>query len=62
MTLPAELKKWAAIGSGAGIEISGPQGSESLHIGAVRVRPAGARVLGGFTVEDFPHQPAGVST
>ncbi len=60
MTIPAELKKWAAIGSGAGIEISGPHGSESLHVSAVRVRPSGARVLGGFTVEDFPHQAAGV--
>ena len=60
MTMPRELKKWLAIGSGAGIEISGPHGSESLHISAVRVRPNCARVLGGFTVEDFPHQAAGV--
>src|SRR5262249_46281959 len=60
MTIPAELKKWAAIGSGAGIEISGPQSAESLHVSAVGVRPSGTRVLGGFTVEDFPHQAAGV--
>jgi Tfp pilus assembly protein PilN len=52
------LKKWAAIGSGAGLEIGGPRGSESLRISAVRVRPQGARVLGGFTIEDFQHQPA----
>ncbi|HEV8415136.1 MAG TPA: PilN domain-containing protein [Bryobacteraceae bacterium] len=56
--IPAGLRKWAAIGSGAGLEIAGPRGSESLRISAVRVRPQGARVLGGFTVEDFQHQPA----
>jgi hypothetical protein len=56
--IPAGLRKWAAIGSGAGLEIVGPRGSESLRISAVRVRPQGARVLGGFTVEDFQHQPA----
>jgi hypothetical protein len=56
--IPAGLRKWAAIGSGAGIEIVGPHGSESLRVSAVRVRPQGARVLGGFTVEDFQHQPA----
>jgi Tfp pilus assembly protein PilN len=56
--IPAGIRKWAAIGSGAGLEIVGPRGSESLRISAVRVRPRGARVLGGFTVEDFQHQPA----
>jgi len=56
--IPAGLRKWAAIGSGAGIEIAGPRGNESLRVCAVRVRPQGARVLGGFTVEDFQHQPA----
>ena len=56
--IPAGLRKWAAIGSGAGIQIAGPRGSESLRISAVRVRPQGGRVLGGFTVEDFQHQPA----
>jgi Tfp pilus assembly protein PilN len=58
--IPDALKRWIAFGSGVGIQISGPKGAESLHIAAVRVRPSGARVLGGFTVEDFPHQPAGV--
>ena len=53
-----DFKKWLAIGSGVGIEIEGPHGAESLHVAAVRVRPSGARVLGGFTVEDFPHQTA----
>jgi hypothetical protein len=56
--IPAGLRKWAAIGSGAGLEIVGPRGSESLRITAVRVRPQGARVLGGLTVDDFQHQPA----
>jgi len=56
--IPAAIRKWAAIGSGAGLEIVGPRGSERLRISAVRVRPQGARVLGGFTVEDFQHQPA----
>ncbi len=56
--IPAGLRKWAAFGSGAGLEIVGPRGSESLRVSAVRVRPQGARVLGGFTVEDFERQPA----
>jgi Fimbrial assembly protein (PilN) len=56
--IPAGIRKWAAIGSGAGLEIAGPRGSESLRVSAVRVRPQGARVLGGFTIEDFEHQPA----
>ena len=56
--IPAGLRKLLAVGSGAGLEITGPRGSESLRIAAVRVRPSGARVLGGFTIEDFQHQPA----
>lgn len=58
--IPAGLKKILAIGSGIGIEIAGPRGSESLDIAAVRVRPTGARVIGRLTIEDFPHQAAGV--
>lgn len=58
--IPAELRKWLAFGSGVGIEIAGPYGSESLRATAVRVRPRGARQMGQITVEDFPHQPAGV--
>jgi len=57
--IPAGLRKWFAVGSGVGLEIAGPRGSESLRVSAVRVRPQGARILGGFTVEDFQHQPAG---
>jgi hypothetical protein len=58
--IPAPLKKWFALGRGIGIEIAGPQGSETLRITAVRVRPNGARVLARLDIEDFPHQPAGV--
>ena len=57
--MPAGLRKWAATGRGAGLEIVGPRGSERLRVSAVRVRPQGARVLGAYTVEDFQHQPAG---
>jgi hypothetical protein len=56
--IPAGLRKLLAIGSGAGFEIAGPRGSESLRVSAVRVRPSGARVLGGFSIEDFARQPA----
>lgn len=62
--IPLALRKWLAFGSGVGIHITGPRGSESLRIAAVRVRPgsgsAAAMVRGQFTIEDFPHQPAGV--
>jgi hypothetical protein len=58
--IPAVFKKFAAFGSGIGIEITGPRGSESLRLTAVRVRPNGARVTGRLTIENFPHQPAGV--
>ena len=56
--IPPAIKKWLAIGSGVGIQITGPKGAESLRISAVRVRPSGAQVRGGFTIEDFSHQPA----
>lgn len=56
----ADLKKWLAFGSGIGIQITGPHGSESLEIVAVRVRPSGARIVGCLTIPDFPHQPASV--
>lgn len=55
-----QLRKWVAFGSGVGIEIEGAPGEESLHVTAVRVRPNGARVLDGYTVQDFRHQAAGV--
>lgn len=56
----ADFKKWVAFGSGIGIHITGPHGSESLDIVAVRVRPNGARVVGRLTIPDFPHQTASV--
>lgn len=58
--IPAELKKWLAFGTGIGIEIAGPHGSETLHALAVRVRPNGARVIDQLAIADFPNQPAGV--
>jgi hypothetical protein len=57
--IPPSIKKWLAIGSGVGIQITGPKGAESLRLAAARVRPNGAQVRGGFTIEDFTHQPAG---
>jgi Tfp pilus assembly protein PilN len=56
--IPGRLRKLLAIGSGVGIEITGPRGSETLRISAVRVRPTGARVLGGFSIENAAQQPA----
>lgn len=57
MISPA-LKKLLAFGSGIGISIEGPRGAEALHVAAVRVRPNGARSLGGFVIEDYRNQPA----
>ena len=59
MRIPAELRKWIAIGSGVGIEIAGPPGAESLRIAAARVRPGGARLLGTLTIDDAQHHAAG---
>jgi Tfp pilus assembly protein PilN len=58
--IPQSLKRWTAFGSGLGIQIAGPHGSESLHIAAARLRPNGARVVDRLTITDFPHQAAGV--
>lgn len=58
MTIPAELKKWFAIGGGIGIEIYGPAGGESLRVAAARVRPNGARLLETLTIEDAQHHRA----
>jgi hypothetical protein len=57
--IPAELRKWLAIGGGIGIEICGPAGGESLRVAAARVRPGGARLLGTLTIEDAGHHAAG---
>ena len=56
--IPAGLRKWVGDRKRRRSGDRGPRGSESLRVSAVRVRPQGARVLGGFTVEDFQHQPA----
>lgn len=58
--ISAGIKKWLAFGSGIGIQIAGPRGSESLHVAAARVRPNGARLIDRLTIDDFPHQAAGV--
>jgi Tfp pilus assembly protein PilN len=55
--IPASLRKFLAFGSGVGIEITGPRGAETLRITAVRVRPNGVRVLGGFSIENAAQQP-----
>jgi hypothetical protein len=52
------LKKFFAFGSGLGISIEGPRGTESLCVTAVRVRPTGAKVRDGFAIEDFRNTPA----
>jgi hypothetical protein len=57
--IPVELTRWAAFGSGIGIQIAGPHGAESLHIAAARVRPNSARLMEKLTIENFPHQAAG---
>ncbi len=57
MIAPA-LKKFLAFGSGIGISMEGPRGAESLHITAVRVRPTGVTVRGGFVIEDYRNSPA----
>jgi len=56
--IPLSLRKFLAVGSGVGIEITGPRGAETLRVSAVRVRPTGARVLGGFSIEKAAQQPA----
>src|ERR1700730_6675478 len=56
--IPASLNKFLAFGSGVGIEITGQRGSETLRVTAVRARPTGARVLGGFSIENAAQQPA----
>jgi hypothetical protein len=56
--IPASIRKYLAFGSGVGIEITGSRGAETLRVAAVRVRPTGARVLGGFSIENAAQQPA----
>ena len=58
MTIPVELRKWFAIGSGIGIEIVGQPGAESLRIVAAGVRPGGARLIETLTIDDAQHHAA----
>ncbi len=57
MITPA-LRKWLAFGSGIGISIEGPRGSEWLQVMAIRVRPTGTKPVASFVVEDFRNRPA----
>lgn len=52
--LPLALRKWMAFGTGVGIEI----GAEALEVSVVRMRPAGATVLGVERIENFRGRPA----
>ena len=48
------LRKWLAIGTGVGAEISG----RNLLLTAAKVRPGGIDVLGVATIENFEERPA----
>jgi hypothetical protein len=50
-----ELRRLLAIGTGVGIEIE----DDVLRVAAVRVRPAGARLLGAATINGFRERTAG---
>ena len=54
MTIPANVKKLLAFGTGVGIEI----GAESLDAVAARVRPTGVNVLGRLEIADYATRPA----
>jgi Tfp pilus assembly protein PilN len=56
--MSSSFKKFLAFGSGIGIEITGTRGAETLRICAAKVRPTGAKVLGGFSIENAAQQPA----
>ena len=48
------LRKWFAIGTGVGVEVSG----KNLLLTAAKVRPGGIDVLGVATIERFEERPA----
>src|SRR5207249_2852450 len=54
MTVPANLRKLLAFGTGVGVEI----GATSLDVVAARVRPTGIHVLGRIEIADFVSRPA----
>lgn len=49
-----DLRKWLAIGTGAGIEI----GRDDLHVTVARVRPNGVQISGALTIPKFREEPA----
>ena len=49
-----DFRKLLAFGSGVGIEI----GASDLEVAVTRVRPAGIRVLGRLTLENYAQRPA----
>ncbi len=49
-----EIRKWLAVGTGIGIEIS----DRDLYVSIVRVRPAGTDLLGVSIIERFAERPA----
>lgn len=55
LSLPANIRKLLAFGSGIGIEI----GAEDLEVAATRVRPSGVQVLGRLTLPRYAERPAG---
>src|SRR5579884_3256306 len=55
LSLPANIRKLLAFGSGIGIEI----GAEDLEVAAARVRPSGVQVLGRLTLPRYAERPAG---
>ena len=48
------VRKWLAIGTGVGIEITG----KDLRVAAVRVRPGGAELVASTVMEDYAERPA----
>jgi len=55
LSLPANLRRLLAFGSGIGIEI----GAEDLEVAVARVRPSGVQVLGRLTLPRYSERPAG---
>jgi hypothetical protein len=54
LSLPADLRRLLAFGSGIGVEI----GAADLEVAAARVRPSGVRVLGRLTLPRYAERPA----
>lgn len=52
--LSPEIRKWAAFGTGVGIEIT----MTDLHVSVVRVRPSGTRNLGRVVIANFRDRQA----